>query len=141
MEQKDKLSLTDSRVISDKGLTDSKIESKDSSLSLEEIVKVTNVIGLKYAEAKKEFDRLDLFKTVVKARISMRIEQTSEEKLTEIKLKRLTETDSEYISYLEKLLEAKTSVENLKIRYDSYKNLFEAKRSLLSYQKAELKLL
>ena len=141
MGQKDKLSLADNRVISDRGLTDPKIESKDSSLSLEEIVKVTNVIGLKYAEAKKEFDRLDLFKTVVKSRISMRIEQTSEEKLSEIKLKRLTETDSEYISYLEKLLEAKTTVENLKIRYDSYKNLFEAKRSLLSYQKAELKLL
>ena len=114
---------------------------KDTNLSLEEIVRLTNLIGLKYAEAKKEFDRLDLFKTVIKARISMRIEETSSEKLTEVKLKRLTETDSEYVNYLEKLLEAKNSAENLKIRYDSYKNLFEAKRSLMSYQKAELKLL
>ena len=121
------------------GKLDSK--DKDTDLSLEEIVRITNLIGLKYAEAKKEFDRLDLFKTVIKARISMRIEETTSEKLTEVKLKRLTETDSEYISYLEKLLEAKNSVENLKIRYDSYKNLFEAKRSSLSYQKAELKLL
>ncbi len=132
----------DTKDISSKNL-EGKIDSKDkeANLSLEEIVRLTNIIGLKYAEAKKEFDRLDLFKAVIRARISMRIEETTREKLTEVKLKRLTETDPEYISYLEKLLEAKNSAENLKIRYDSYKNLFEAKRSLMSYQKAELKLL
>ena len=132
----------DSKDISSKNL-EGRLDSKDkeANLSLEEIVRLTNIIGLKYAEAKKEFDRLDLFKTVIKARISMRIEETTREKLTEVKLKRLTETDPEYVSYLEKLLEAKNSTENLKIRYDSYKNLFEAKRSLMSYQKAELKLL
>ena len=140
MERRDR--QTEIKDISSKNL-EAKFDSKDkeASLSLEEIVKLTNIIGLKYAEAKKEFDRLDLFKTVIKARISMRIEETTKEKLTEVKLKRLTETDSEYVSYLEKLLEAKNSAENLKIRYDSYKNLFEAKRSLMSYQKAELKLL
>ena len=31
--------------------------------------------------------------------------------------------------------------DKLRIRYESYKNLFEARRSLLSYQKAEMKLL
>ena len=117
-----------------------KQDSKESSLNLEEIVKLTNKIGLEYASAKKEFDRLDLFKNVVRARISTRIENENP-KISEARLKRFTDSDPEYIKYLDRLLEAKNNMESLKIRYDSYKNLFDAKRSLLSYQKAEMKLL
>jgi hypothetical protein len=53
----------------------------------------------------------------------------------------MTETDAEYVDFLEKLIAAKGECEKLRIRYESYKNLFEARRSLLSYQKAEMKLL
>ena len=107
-------------------------------LGLEDIVRLANKIGLEYAAAKKEVDRLELMKPTIRAKIALRLEN---EKLTEAKLKRLTETDEEYVNYLEKMIEARNASEKLRIRYESYKNLFDARRSLLSYQKAELKLL
>jgi len=107
-------------------------------LGLEEIVRLTNKIGLEYAEAKKKLDELDLMKPTIRAGISLRLEGA---KITEAKLRRLTETDPEYVEYLGRLIEAKSQCDRMKIRYESYKNLFDARRSLLSYQKAELKLL
>ncbi len=107
-------------------------------LGLEEIVYLTNKIGLEYAEAKKQLDKLELLKPTIRARIAIRLD-TGE--LTETKLKRLTEVDEEYVTYMEELVEARSAADKLKIRYESYKNLFDARRSLLSYQKAEMKLL
>lgn len=107
-------------------------------LGLEDIVRLTNKIGLEYAEAKKVLDKLELMKPTVRAQIAMRLDTGN---LTESKLKRLTETDAEYIAYLENLVEAKAACDRLRVRYESYKNLFDARRSLLSYQKAELKLI
>lgn len=107
-------------------------------LGLEEIVHLANKVGLEYAAAKKESDRLDLLKPTVRARIMLRLDDDS---MTEAKLRRLTETNDEYVAFIEKLAEANGESEKLRIRYESYKNLFEAKRSLLSYQKAEMKLL
>lgn len=117
---------------------------KSKELSLEDIVRITNKVGLDYADAKKEAERLDLLKASVKARIGLRLaeEQLAEEqKVSEVKLRRLIETDEEFIKYLQKLNEKKSAAEKLRIRYDSYKNLFEARRSMLSYQKAEMSLL
>lgn len=107
-------------------------------LGLEEIVHLANRIGLEYATAKKESERLELLKPTVRARISIRIDDG---KISETRLRRLTETDSEYVDFIEKLADAKGESERLRIRYESYKNLFEARRSMLSYQKAEMKLL
>lgn len=107
-------------------------------LGLEEIVHVANRIGLEYANAKREAERLELLKPTVRARIAIRLDDTS---ISEAKLRRLTETDPEYIEFIEKLVVAKGESDKLRIRYESYKNLFEAKRSLLSYQKAEMKLI
>lgn len=107
-------------------------------LGLEEIVHLANKIGLQYAEAKREAERCELLKPTVRARVSMRLDNGE---ISEAKLRRLTETDEEYISFLEKLNEARSESEKLKIRYESYKNLFDARRSLLSYQKAEMKIL
>ena len=45
------------------------------------------------------------------------------------------------LNFILKLAGAKSEAEKLRIRYESYKNLFEAKRSMLSYQKAEMKLI
>jgi hypothetical protein len=106
-------------------------------LSLEEIVFLANKIGLEFAQAKRDAERLELLKNTVRARVSLRIDDGS---LSEAKLRRLTETDDEYVSFIEKLAEAKGQCEKLKIRYESYRNLFEARRSMLSYQKAEMKL-
>ena len=107
-------------------------------LGLEDIVHLANRIGLEYATAKRDAERLELLKPTVRSRVSIRLDDGS---LTEAKLRRLTETDSEYVDFIENLAQAKGESERLRIRYESYKNLFEARRSLLSYQKAEMKLL
>ena len=107
-------------------------------LGLEEIVHLANRIGLEYATAKRDAERLELLKPTVRSRVTIRLDDGS---LTEAKLRRLTETDPEYVEFIEKLAQAKGESERLRIRYESYKNLFEAKRSLLSYQQAEMKLL
>jgi hypothetical protein len=107
-------------------------------LGLEEIVHIANKVGLEYVAARKESERLDMLKATVKARVMMRLDDGV---MSEAKLRRLTETDAEYVEHLEKLVEARAECEKLRIRYESYKNLFDARRSLLSYQKAEMKLL
>lgn len=111
---------------------------ESEKLGLEDIVHLANRVGLEFATAKKESDRLELLRSTVRARISIRMDDG---KISEVRLKRLTETDPEYIDFIEKLSEAKGECERLRIRYESYKNLFEARRSMLSYQKAEMKLL
>ena len=106
-----------------------------SKLSLEEIVHIANKVGLEYVDAKKESERLSLMKASRKAQIMIRLDNGE---MSEAKLQRTAEVDSEYIEFLELLAEAKRKSARLKIRYESYKNLFEARRSLLSYQKAEM---
>lgn len=123
-------------------MTDDKTQiNKEKSwdkLGLEEIVHITNKVGLAYVEAKKTAEHLELLKPTVRARIALRLD---DDNMSEAKLKRLTETDPEYLSFLEKLLDARKECDKLKVRYDSYKNLFDARRSLLSFQKEEMKLL
>jgi hypothetical protein len=122
--------------VTEKSLTDK----APDRLGLEEIVHLSNKIGLEYVDAKKDADRLELLKPSIRAKIAIRLE-AREEKISEAKLKRLTETDTEYTDYLEELISAKAECDRLKVRYESYKNLFDARRSLLSYQKAEMKLI
>lgn len=112
--------------------------SKASNLGLEEIVHIANKVGLEFVEAKKNAEYYSLMKPTMKAKIMMRLDDGN---LSEAKLLRMTETDSEYIEFLEKLSNAKREADKLKVRYESYKNLFEAKRSVLSYKKTEMSLL
>jgi hypothetical protein len=107
-------------------------------LGLEDIVHLANKVGLEYVAARKEAERLELLKNTIRARISIRLDDGSH---SEAKLRRLMETDPEYEDFLMKLVTARAEAEKLRVRYESYKNLFDAKRSLLSYQKAEMKLL
>jgi len=107
-------------------------------LGLEDIVHLANKIGLEYVLAKKEADRLDLLKPTIRARVMIRLD---DDDMSETKLRRMTEVDPEYTEFLEKLIQARGEADKLRVRYESYKNLFEARRSLLSYQKAELKLI
>ncbi len=111
--------------------------SASDRLGLEEIVHLANKVGLEYANAKKEADRLELLKPTIRARIMIRLDDGT---MSETRLRRLTETDPEYVEFLEKMSEMRGEAERLRVRYESYKNLFEAKRSLLSYHKAEMKL-
>lgn len=119
-------------------LNDKAPDKPQDKLGLEDIVHVANKIGLEFVQAKREAERLELLKPTVRARVTLRLDDG---KLSETKLRRLTETDQEYVDFLEKLIDAKGESEKLRIRYESYKNLFEARRSVLSYQKAEMKLL
>lgn len=107
-------------------------------LSLEDIVHITNRVGMEYMKIKKEADRLDLMKPTIRARMMIKHDDG---KMSETKIKRIAETDEEYVEFLEQLAAKKSESEQLKMRYDSYKNLFDARRSMLSYQKAEMKLL
>lgn len=107
-------------------------------LGLEEIVHIANKVGLDYVEAKKNAEHLELMKAPTRAKIALRLDDG---KMSENRLRRLTETDPEYIEFLEKLTLARRECDRLKVRYESYKNLFDARRSLLSFQKEEMKLL
>jgi hypothetical protein len=121
-------------------MSDGSSEQKQTSekMSLEDIVFMANKVGMEYAKAKKEAEHLDLLKPTIKSRAMIRHDNGE---VSEAKLKRLGETDEEYVNFLLELATAKSEAERLKIRYDSYKNLFEARRSMMSYQKAEMKIL
>ena len=112
-------------------------QSSADRLGLEEIVHLANRVGLEYVTA-QEAELLDMMKNTVRARISIRIDDGS---FSEAKLRRLMEIEPEYEEFLVKLVNARAEAEKLRIRYESYKNLFDARRSLLSYQKAEMKIL
>ncbi|MDE3270160.1 MAG: hypothetical protein OYH77_07740 [Pseudomonadota bacterium] len=107
-------------------------------MTLEDLVHLANKVGLELVAAKKVCDRYELLKHTVRARIMQRLDDGNH---SETKLRRLMEVDAEYVSYLEKLIEARSQADKVKLRYESYKNLFEARRSMLSFRKAEMRLL
>lgn len=109
-------------------------------MGLEEIIQLANKIGLEYVEKRKEAERLELLRTSIRAKIMNRIELT-EDKIPEARLKRLAEADAEYIELLEKIVSVRAETEKLRIRYESYKSLFDARRTMISYKKVELKTL
>ena len=107
-------------------------------IGLEEIIQLSNKIGLEFADKRKEAERYELMRTSIRAKIMNRIE-TEHHKIPEARLKRLAEADAEYIHFLEKIAESRADAEKLRVRYESYRSLFEAKRTLISYKKVELK--
>lgn len=112
-------------------------------LSLEEIIQLANKIGLEYVDKRRDSERLELLRTTVRARIMNRIESESgqENPIPEGRLKRLAEADPEYVQLLEQIAQTRAESEKLRIRYESYRNLFDAKRTMISYKKTELKTL
>lgn len=112
-------------------------------LSLEEIIQLANKIGLEYVDKRREAERLELLRTTVRSKIMNRIEAESGTgtSIPEGRLKRLAEADSEYIELLEQISVMRAESEKLRIRYESYRNLFDAKRTMISYKKVELKTL
>ncbi|MFK7872282.1 MAG: hypothetical protein AB8C84_03795 [Oligoflexales bacterium] len=112
------------------------VQDKKQPLDLEDIVRLANQVGLEYVEARRLSEKLEMLKATEKARITDSYDDGS---ISEAKLKRLTETDEKWVLFLDKLADARAKSEALKVRYDSYKNLFEAKRSLMSYRKAEMR--
>lgn len=106
-------------------------------MALEEIIQISNKIGLEYVDKRKDAERLELLRTSVRAKIMNRLERQGE-KIPEARLKRLAEADFEYIELLEKIATARADAEKLRIRYESYKSLFDARRTMISYKKVEL---
>jgi hypothetical protein len=107
-------------------------------LDLGEIVKLSHKIGLEFVEAKAALDEKELLKPSYKAQVALKYDVDGH---SETKIRRLTEADGDYITYLKDLSALKLDCEKLRVRYESYKNLFEARRSLMSYQKAEMQIL
>jgi hypothetical protein len=112
-------------------------------LSLEEIIQLANKIGLEYVDKRRDAERLELLRTTVRSRIMNRIENDAgtENSIPEGRLKRLAEADPEYVQLLEQIAQTRAESEKLRIRYESYRNLFDAKRTMISYKKTELKTL
>lgn len=112
-------------------------------LSLEEIIQLANKIGLEFVEKRRDAERLELLRTTVRARIMNRIESDAgpDAAIPEGRLKRLAEADAEYVQLLEQIAQARAESEKLRIRYESYRNLFDARRTMISYKKTELKTL
>ena len=109
-------------------------------LSLEEIIHIANRIGLEYCDRKREAESLELRRTTVRSQIMNRIEEENPG-LSENKLRRLAEADAAYADFLESIATSRAEAEKLRIRYESYRNLFDAKRTLISYKKTELRTL
>ncbi len=107
-------------------------------MALEEIIHIFNKIGIEYVEKRKESEKLDLMRTSIRSQIMNRIEKKIG-KFSETKLKRMAEGDDEYIEFLEKIVTSRAESEKLRIRYESYKSLFDARRTLISFKKVELK--
>jgi hypothetical protein len=114
---------------------------EEKELTLEEIIHLANKIGLEHVEKRKDSERLELLRTSIRARIMNRLEAESVERIPEARLKRLAEADPEYIQALEDIAKARGEAEKLRVRYESYRNLFEARRTMISYRKTELKTL
>jgi hypothetical protein len=114
-------------------------------LSLEEIIQLANRIGLEYVDKRKEAERLELLRTSIRARIMNEIESANEAEgakaIAEARLKRLAEAHPEYMELLDRIASSRAESEKLRIRYDSYRNLFEARRTMISFKKTELKTL
>lgn len=107
-------------------------------MALEEIIQISNKIGLEYVDKRKDAERLELMRTSVRSKIMNRLELGAE-KIPEARLKRLAEADFEYVELLDKIADARAEAEKLRIRYESYKSLFDARRTMISYKKVELK--
>ncbi len=114
-------------------------------LSLEEIIQLANRIGLEYVDKRKEAERLELLRTSVRARLMNEIERAGEESgaksIAEARLKRLAEAHPEYMELLDSIASSRAESEKLRIRYESYRNLFEARRTMISFKKIEMKTL
>lgn len=107
---------------------------------LEEIIQLANKIGLEFVDKRRDAERLELLRTVVRARIMNRIESENEG-ITETRLKRFAEADPEYVKLLEDIANVRAEAEKLRIRYESYRNLFDARRTMISFKKVEMKTL
>ncbi|MCA2961562.1 MAG: hypothetical protein IOD12_15035 [Silvanigrellales bacterium] len=114
-------------------------------LSLEDIIQLANRIGLEFVDKRKDAERLELLRTSVRARLMNDIESAGETEGTkaipEARLKRLAEAHPEYIDLLDRIAVSRAESEKLRIRYESYRNLFEARRTMISFKKTEMKTL
>jgi hypothetical protein len=108
-------------------------------LSLEEIIQLANRIGIEHADKRRDAERLELLRTSVRAQIMNRIEENAPKSIAEAKLKRLAEADPEYLELLEGMANARAEAEKLRVRYESYRSLFDAKRTMISLKKVEMK--
>lgn len=117
-------------------------ENTGRELSLEEIIQLANKIGLEFVDKRREAERLELLRTSVRSKIMNRIEhEAAGQSIAETRLKRLADADPEYMNLLEQIATSRAESEKLRIRYESYRNLFEARRTMISYKKTELKTL
>jgi hypothetical protein len=113
----------------------------EGQFDLQEVVRQMHAAGLKYAKSKALLERLELTRSSVKARLMQKILQTAGDgKISETRLLHQAEATPEYWSHLEQIAKAREDFEIHRIVYESLRALFDAKRSEMSYAKAEMNL-
>lgn len=98
--------------------------------------------GKIWIEAKQIAERYEELKKTILAEIQNNTESYNTGKeLSESKLKRLAEGSDMYKAHIEEMCAAKKNASVAYIEYEALKNLFEAKRSDQSFEKAKLQLI
>jgi hypothetical protein len=110
-------------------------------LSLEEIVQLAHKIGMEYVEKRREAELLELLRSSKRAQIMNDLEASggSQKSFSETKLKRLAEAHPDYLALIHKIVDTRALADKLRIRYESYKSLFDAKRTMISLKKTEMR--
>ena len=98
--------------------------------------------GKAWIEAKQVSERYDELKKIVLAEIQNNLELTNTGKeLSEARLKRTAEGSDKYRTHIVDMCEVKKNASVAYIEYEALKNLFEAKRSDQSFEKAKMQLI
>lgn len=101
--------------------------------------------GKLWVEYKQVAARMEELKKTLKAQLSNRIEADYEAKKekapSEAKLDRLARGSDEYIAHVELMIENQQVAHIQFIEYEALKNLYEAKRSDMSFEKAKMGLI
>lgn len=109
--------------------------------SLEQVVVEAETKGKEWVSAKQVAKRLEELKKYKLSKVMNEFEiseKVNGGKVSETKLKRLAEGSKDYKDHVEEWVIADKEANKLRIEYDALINFYEAKRSMLSLEKAKV---
>lgn len=109
--------------------------------NLEKFVTEYQNAGIAWVEAKLLCDQLEADEKNYLAALMNAIDHAETEKVSESKLERLARGGKEFREYCRSVATARAEMLRKRVRYDGLEKLFEAKRSKLSFEKEQLKIL
>ena len=105
---------------------------------LENLVKQINEAGLAMVEAQLKASQLADDEKNFLATLMSDLEKAIDEKTSETKLERMARGSSEFRDYVRGRVLAQGEAQRLRVRYQSYQSLFEAKRSELALEREKI---